>query len=98
MFPTRVPHVAPSVGLIVDYFPGEFDVLMAGPPSQPLVGLIVHVWSEWCVNLVVFDVQGALFVRTSVQRYPDITPQPLGAPRWHWPARDWPPAEVAPAP
>jgi len=89
-------HVPVAVGNVVDYFPGEYDKLMAAPNGQPLAAIVVHVWSDWSINVSVFDAQGDLFARHAVMRYPPESPQPAGVPRWDWPVHSWPPSEWSP--
>jgi hypothetical protein len=62
--------IKPTIGRVVHYFPSELDVLegeaMAIYGNAPCTALIAYVWSDICVNLVVFDHTGIAFSRTSV--------------------------------
>lgn len=63
----------PSIGRIV-HFGTECDA-----------AIVVHVWSETCINLAVFDHNGVgQTSRTSVVKAEGET---TGAYSWHWPER-----------
>lgn len=62
--------IPPTIGRVVWYIPSEHDLDSIGRMrrlgDQPFDAHVVHVWSETCVNLVVFDHEGTMFKRTSV--------------------------------
>lgn len=67
--------IAPTVGRVVWYRPGMYDLGMLStqpePPlaylgDGPLAAIITHVWSDTCVNLTVFDSNAVSHPRTSV--------------------------------
>ena len=78
----------PSIGRIVHYVRGSVpDVPDAGmiAPSDHSAAIITQVWSETCVNLVVFPKGSPLDsshagVKTSVVFSNEGTPY-----SWHWP-------------
>ena len=53
--------IKPTVGRVVWYHPAGSTA-----EEQPLAALIAHVWSDTCVNLAVFDSNGAASHQTSV--------------------------------
>lgn len=64
--------IAPTIGRVVWYFPVESDLavstgrLMERYDDKPFLAHVCYVWSDTCVNLVVFDHAGQRFTRTSV--------------------------------
>lgn len=60
--------IQPTVGRVVWYWPHPTQVAPGFCPGQdqPLAAIIAHVWSDSCVNLVVFDANGIAHNRTSV--------------------------------
>lgn len=61
--------VTPTIGRIVHYNPSANEGLArigTETGSQPLAAIITGVWSDSCVNLAVFDANGAAHCRTSV--------------------------------
>lgn len=49
--------ITPTVGRIVHYYPpGKWP-----PSTQPLAAIIAHVWSDTCVNLMIFDANGNVY-------------------------------------
>jgi hypothetical protein len=65
--------IVPTVGRVVHYYPAEheasgfrYEHAMTRYSDQPFVAHVVHVWSETCVNLVVYDHAGKSHIRTSV--------------------------------
>ena len=58
--------ITPTVGRVVWYRPAETYPQVIAYDGQPLAALITHVWSNHCVNLVVFDANGTPFPRPSV--------------------------------
>lgn len=63
----------PTVGRIV-------HLVNAG---QHHAAIVVHVWSDTCVNLSVFDSNGSQYSRSSVPSFGDDREG-----SWHWPERD----------
>ena len=61
--------IVPTIGRVVHYRPSSYDKA-AGmdiyDDKTPLTANIVYVWSDTCINLVVFDHGGHSFARTSV--------------------------------
>jgi hypothetical protein len=73
--------IKPQVGMPVLFHPAPFyagDELLRG--DQPLAAQISYVWSDTCVNLVVFDMHGTAVQRTSVTLHQDD--EPLQNTRW----------------
>lgn len=69
--------IKPTVGRMVHFQPRGVD----GAPLPPKeAAMIVHVWSDECVNLIVWNSGGT-------QRF--VSSAMLGgdADRWNWPAR-----------
>lgn len=62
--------IKPTIGRVVWYHPGPDDPKPEGMPPAPLDGIlpaiITYVWSDTMVNLVVFDVNGGPFGKTSI--------------------------------
>lgn len=65
--------IKPTAGRVVWYHPFAHAPWAADAASdfarlgdQPLAAIIAHVWSDTCVNLVVFDSNGNAHSRTSV--------------------------------
>lgn len=73
--------IKPTVGRVVHYRPGNADIdgAMVRNGDQPLAAIITCVWSDSCVNLVVFDANGVLHSRTSVLLLQDGNPRPRGS-------------------
>jgi hypothetical protein len=46
--------ISPTVGRVVWYYPKNHQ-----PDQPPLAALVARVWSDTCVNLAVFDGNGA---------------------------------------
>ena len=67
--------IQPTVGRVVWFTPAAGDELKPNG-HQPLAAIIAHVWSDTCVNLAVFDANGANHSRTSVYLAQDDTPRP----------------------
>lgn len=70
--------ITPTVGRKVWYRPNKFD--MTGPGAmvcsvkpedptqgQPLDATVLAVWSDRCVNVLVLDIMGKPFTKTSVR-------------------------------
>ena len=55
--------IKPTIGRVVWYYPP------GGPVAQPQAAIVVWVWSDTCVNLAVFDVNGVATNQTSVFLY-----------------------------
>jgi hypothetical protein len=67
--------IQPTNGRIVNYHPSEDDRRrMTIHGDGPLAAMIVHVWSDTCVNLVVYDSQGVGRGRSSVTLHQDEGP------------------------
>jgi len=62
----------PTIGRIVHYIVG----------GQHLAAIIVHVWSDICVNLISFDLNGRILPRASV-----LHSEYNGENTWHWSER-----------
>lgn len=60
--------IEPTTGRVVLYFPSELDIKrgMVQYGEKPMDAHIVFVWSDYTVNLAVFDHAGNLFQRASV--------------------------------
>lgn len=58
--------ISPSIGRKVWYYPATTDANMARHSDQPFSAEVVHVWSDTCVNLAIFDHRGTLTSKTSV--------------------------------
>lgn len=74
--------IKPTIGRVVWYHPDLSDMqrfpnlMIDTNGEQPHAAMIVHVWSDTCVNLVIYDKNGVPFNRTSVYlRQPDV-PKP----------------------
>lgn len=67
--------ITPTVGRVVWFTPATQDELRPNN-HQPLAAIIAHVWSDTCVNLAVFDANGANHSRTSVYLAQDDMPRP----------------------
>ena len=61
--------IAPTVGRVVWYRKNLGD-------EQPFAALIVHVWSDTCVNLAYFDANGIAENETSVLLWQEGNPKP----------------------
>lgn len=69
--------IKPSIGRVVWYTPSRDDVQLPRNSPQPLAAIIAYVHSDTCVNLAVFDRNGASLSRTSVPLIHDeITQSP----------------------
>lgn len=80
----------PTIGRVLHFFPGREDALHR-LGRLPLAAIVVAVWSDSCVNLVVFDGNGTSHGRTSVQLVHEEGYEPAGghaAGYAHWPARE----------
>jgi hypothetical protein len=59
--------IVPTIGRVVWYFPdGEDDADMTKHSDQPFDAHVCYVWSDFRVNLVVFDHDGTMWTRISV--------------------------------
>lgn len=92
---------SPSVGRIVHYYPGTTDRFSS---AGPLAAVIVRVWGDECVNLTVFDGDGAPHTKTSALLWQGVGERPGGG-YAKWPDRPdagvmipLPVVETAPAP
>lgn len=68
--------IKPTIGRIVWYTPCDSDrvTLTQYDPEQKLAAIVTHVWGERCVNLAVFDSNGTVHQKTSVQLVQDGDP------------------------
>ncbi len=78
--------IKPTVGRVVHYRTGNADIdgAMVRNGDQPLAAIITCVWSDSCVNLVVFDANGRRHERTSVLLLQEGNPQPGGGHYCEW--------------
>jgi hypothetical protein len=86
----------PSIGRIVTYFVGDFEIDQYGmAPGGPNChrehpAIITHVWSDHCVNLQVFFDDGTIGWRLSSCSLPEL-PEDVERNEansgWHWPVR-----------
>ena len=83
--------IVPSNGRIVWYTPmrkcGDVDIdtdIIQHDKTKPLSAMVVHVWSDRMVNLLVFDSNGFLHGRTSVDLLQDDDPKPEGGRFCSW--------------
>ena len=56
--------IKPTIGRVVWFHPAG-----SSPEEQPNAAIIAHVWSDTCVNLAIFDANGAASNQTSVFLY-----------------------------
>jgi hypothetical protein len=70
--------IKPTVGRAAHFHPAANDQAICKGGEQPLAAIIAHVWSDTCVNLVVFDANGHSWSRTSVLLIQDDGPIPEG--------------------
>lgn len=63
--------IKPTVGRVVWFWPGRKDESL-----QPQAAIVVHVWSETCVNLAVFDANGVASSHTSILLHQEGNSQP----------------------
>jgi hypothetical protein len=73
--------IAPTVGRVVWFHPAAnaAEAGFARPEAgTPLAAIVARVWSDTCVNLTVFDANGAPHSRTSVLVVQDGQPVPDG--------------------
>jgi hypothetical protein len=62
-------NITPTVGRVVYYYPSDSEVKnenMFRYSEQPFDAHILYVWSDICVNLIVFDHAGYMHRRHSV--------------------------------
>ena len=76
----------PTVGEIVNYFPGDTPNMPVHNGAEMLPAVIVRVWSDTCVNLKVFNDGDLDFWKTSVLLDEDID-KPTQSNTWRWPVR-----------
>jgi len=77
--------IEPTVGRVVWYRPSESDLesMRQYEEAQPFVAHVTYVWSNYMVNLVVFDHFGGMFTRTNMPLAQDGEPLP-GVPYAQW--------------
>lgn len=90
--------IKPTIGRVVWFHPApcELSAMQVGHAmvrhtDQPFEAHVVHVWSDTCVNLVVFDHDGNMHKRTSVPINVENMGHPLGS------YADWMPYQVGQA-
>lgn len=67
----------PEVADVVLYHPApDGDRELASGHDQPLAAIVTHVWSDWCVNLMVLDADGATYPRRNVEFWHHEVPAP----------------------
>lgn len=71
--------IKPTVGRVVWFFPGD-----AREGQQPNAAIVAHVWSDTCVNLAIFDANGAPFPHppTSITLLQEGDPLPPAGQRY----------------
>lgn len=67
----------PTVGRVLLFTPSANDTITRNG-KLPLAAIIACIWSDTCVNLAVFDANGAAHSRTSVPLIQDESPKPDG--------------------
>lgn len=77
--------IKPSVNRAVLFYPPDAEHNMARTPGMGLAAIIVRVWSDTCVNLVVFDANGNTHGRTSVLLVQPGAAKPAGGYYCEWP-------------
>lgn len=68
----------PSIGRIVHHI---------GPDGKTRAAIVTHVWSDTCVNCMVFGKDGSDTVaglKTSVNLHPHTPEHPEVTDSWHW--------------
>ena len=60
--------IKPTVGRVVWFYPYSHEDFPK-QPNQPLAAMVACVWSDTCVNLVVFDANGYPHSKASVFLY-----------------------------
>ena len=74
--------IEPTIGRVVWYHPTP-DNPGAKSESLPQAAMVCNVWSDTCVNLVVFDANGVPYNVTSVLLYQDEGERPdVGFAEW----------------
>lgn len=68
--------IQPTIGRVVWYHPTPGENIVGNDGAQPLAAIVAHVWSDTCVNLAVFDANGASTNRTSVLLVQEGNPVP----------------------
>lgn len=67
--------IKPTVGRKVWYRPAKFDTLGPGAmqvtADQPLDATVLAVWGDRCVNVLVLDIMGKPFTKTSIRLLQD---------------------------
>lgn len=71
--------IKPTIGRVVLFTPAG-----AKPEDQKQAALVAHVWSDTCVNLAIFDENGAAYNKTSVLLIQDDAPVPTGGFYCEW--------------
>lgn len=80
--------IKPSVGRVVWYHPHKDDKI-ARIGDEPLAAIVCGVWSDTCVNLVVFDANGC--TRKDGGMYTSVLLWQEGAPRPEHSFAEWMP-------
>lgn len=73
--------IKPTIGRVVWYHPPF--VADSGVNEQTLAAIVCHVWSDTCVNLAVFDSNGAASNQTSVFLFQGESERPSSC-YWEW--------------
>src|SRR5438105_2439857 len=71
--------ITPTIGRVVLYRPLKTDGVVFAPPGlegPTHAALITHVWGDRCVNLAIFDSNGAPYSKTSVALVQDGDAEP----------------------
>ena len=71
--------IEPTIGRVVWYHPVPGEL---GYGIGPLAAIIVRVWSDYCVNLTVFDQNGDPHGKTSVALVQDDEAPMYGYAEW----------------
>lgn len=76
--------IKPTIGRVVWFTPLLNENIMAKRSDQPFAAIVTHVWSDWSVNLTVFDHDGVPWPHTSVTLVQEGEPKPDGGRYCEW--------------
>lgn len=76
-------RISPTVGRVVWFTPADAD-LITRYGGQRFAAIVAYVWSDWLVNLTVFDHDGYAHARTSVPLLQDGEPKQEGGHYCEW--------------